>query len=160
METKNETLNAETLMVLPINMKKFSADISESLQKDEKNKGKKFEIRGSLAFIADGKDTIMLDDECCFYDEKDAVFPFEVHKAKEPVKEEGGKTTYTISIFPAYEIEVSRKELLAFCDKPVTLKEFMGSRFRYNPRIMGNEKNFFKKVFGVNVSMPEPRYAR
>lgn len=153
-------VNAETIMVLPINKEKLNADITKSLQKDKKNAGINFEIRGKFSLLA-SKPTVLVDDECCSQEvDGNTTFEFDVYKAKVVTKKEGNSETFSVVLFPSYQVEITQKDLLKFCDKEMNLKTFMADRYRYNSRISGNEQEFIEITFGVKIEIPEPAYQR
>jgi hypothetical protein len=71
-----------------------------------------------------------------------AVFMFHV-PIRIKVLAEGG---YSHSMFPSFYYPMSFEDLKPYTLPEVSLKEFMGSRFNYNPRITKNMNVFMKMI--------------
>jgi hypothetical protein len=137
--------NEETLMVKPINKEKLIELIKEDF------KGVKFLKKNQEFTLHPGAvigSNCEVDDDCCYYLAEKGFF----NKKVQPIFSfnVGIKTTikkgsYTLqgNAFIYYVPEELIKYIL---DKEVSLKEFMGSRYNYNPRIIKNMREFINDI--------------
>lgn len=139
---------AQTLMVKPLNKKK----LKKYLLKYFKLGNNQDFIIHSAALIFNDNAKIILDIDCChsfleegFIKENNKIeFCFEFGIRIKTEKE--GATSYQMvpSVFlQIFESEWQEYNLL---DSEISLKEFMGSRYNYNPRIQRNTTLLLKSV--------------
>lgn len=131
-----------TLMVLPLNTDKIIAAIEQLIGKPENTEYK-------ISQDAICEDMAVLDNECCYGYLENRVF----NGAVMPVYDIGvrivtitpeGKSFPMSNSFYFTQSLSQLKEL--FCKEPVSLKEFMGQRYDYNPRIKANMRNFLEDI--------------
>jgi hypothetical protein len=143
---------AEDVIVFPINMEKLIKFITEEFMQNIYN-GLIREGYMDVEFVIHKQAllkqfNIMTDNECCYQSSIsiEPKFQFAVtHKGLKPDDENSKMINYH-SISPVGHIQLSRKELNRFLMPEISLKEFMGSRFEYNPRISRNTINLLKQI--------------
>lgn len=134
--------NEETLMVNPFNKENFK----KYLLKYFKIENNQDFIIDSEAIIFNETTKINLDTDCCHSFLKKGLnkqnskneYYFEFGIRLKTEKE--GTTSYQmfpLSVLQIFESEWKKFNLL---DKEISLKEFMGSRYKYNPRIERNTR--------------------
>ncbi len=139
--------NEDTLMVKPINKEKLIELIKEDF------KGVKFLKRKQEFTVYPGAlvgSNCEVDSDCCYYvaekgflnKKVQPIFSFTVG-----IKTNTGPGAYSLqsNAFVYYVPQELIKHLL---DKEVSLKEFMGSRYNYNPRIIKNMRDFINDIGG------------
>jgi len=143
-EKKDET----ALFVRPLNREKVLELISKSitLQEDE-------DIN-VYAFDALYDDNVIIDSDCCYgilnkvWLNNQIQYAFNVRAEIRTISKtpEGLRrwTTKETFLFP---IGVTQELNICF-GNPVSLKDFMGSRYNYNPRIKTNMRNFIEDANG------------
>jgi hypothetical protein len=140
-------LTAETIKVHVLDNEKLTKVLSEKIQKEHPS-NKTYSIRIPFAIITEPK-IGFITNECVGWDEQPFIIP--VHGEE---KSDDGKTT-TFDMFPEYEFPFYLGDLEPFMGETMTLKEFMGGRFRYNGRIRANEQawiNHLSRPIGYKVS--------
>jgi hypothetical protein len=136
---------AYAIMVTEYNMTEINKVMNEQLtkSKDERFKGKKFEIKGlqKLALV-DGEDIFTDEEAYCHLDASKNGIELDIYRASEKMLDENGKETGSMSIFmfPVCQISLTVEQLEPFIKGKTTLAEFMGDRFLYNNRIKSNIK--------------------
>lgn len=140
--------NEETLMVNPFNKENFKKYLL-----------KYFKIENNQDFIIDSEAIIFnetakinLDTDCCHSFLKKGLnkqnskneYYFEFGIGLKTEKE--GTTSYQMSPIAVLQIFESEWEKFNLLDKEISLKEFMGSRYNYNPRIQRNTTLLLKSV--------------
>lgn len=136
---------SENLMVFPINRESIQNKILELNPNTPSNV--KYELMGREAIVCDLN--LIVDNECCYSilskkllnNNIEYTYSFPVHIKKET------DTGYSISMFPSFEVEFTLTELLTGYILPqLSLKEFMASRYEYNPRIKHNTRDFLEFI--------------
>ena len=139
----NNPYTPENFLVDPVNeellLKHIEGIVNPSLQPNES-------IRIDVGAIACNNCEINQD---CIYEiahkiwkDGKPVFLFNI-PVRIKTKTEGGTSH---SMFPSFYFQMSLEEIDPFLLPEISLKEFMGSRFDYNPRINKNMKDFMKMI--------------
>jgi len=124
-------LTAETIKVHTIDKEKLSQVLNARIQKEHPS-DKVYKMRFNLAVITEPK-IGLITDECVGWDKQ--PFDIPVHGEKDL-----GEGRMSIDVFPEYEFPFYLGDIEPFIGKTMTLKEFMGERYRYNGRIRTNEQ--------------------
>lgn len=145
----------QNILIAPVNRELLGAHITALLKqagKLEPNVQYTVQSEG----IIPGIPNVVVDPECCYcihgktiMHAPDGALVFgAVHPVSVTRKERtsGNEQKGSYSMGHAFDYIITVADLLKFCDKPVTLEEFMGSRFNYNPRIRNNMENFIEDV--------------
>lgn len=143
-----EKHNEETLMVKPFNKENFRKYLSKYFKLENNQEF----IIDSEAIIFNENAKINLDTDCCHSflnkglnkENSKIEFYFEFGIRKE-TKTIGGSSYQMVaaSILQIFESEWQEFNLL---EPEISLKEFMGSRYKYNPRIESNTTLLLKNV--------------
>lgn len=138
--------NENEIMVLPLNKDKIILAIEAILPKED---NQRYDIpTGALC------NTVMVVDmECCYCFLENRLVDGGISPVYDiPVriitKTSSGSS---IPMSPSFYMSVSiAKLIIDFTDAPISLKEFMGSRYSYNPRI---ERNMQEFLTDANVTL-------
>lgn len=153
-------LTEDTLMVRPIDPNKVLAFIIPLLPKLPKDTTYTANACGYDAMTMDN--LICVDSDCCyaflsdnemFHEGKNqGIICVSIGTSKEYIQEGNGlKGWHNKS--NAYNIPIGAEtQLPALLKEPVTLKEHMGRRYNYNPRIMKNMREFLNKMIDMGIS--------
>ena len=134
--------NEETLMVKPFNKENLIKYLSKYFKLENKQE---FIIR-SEAIIFNENAKINLDDDCCHsflnkgLNKENSKIEYYFKLGIRLKTEKEGTSSYQmfpISVLQIFESEWEKFNLL---DKEISLKEFMGNRYKYNPRIERNTR--------------------
>ena len=150
-----ENYNEETLMVKPFNKENFKKYLL-----------KYFKIENNQDFIIDSEAIIFnetakinLDTDCCHSFLKKGLnkqnskteYYFEFGIRLKTEKE--GTTSFQMFPLSVLQIFESEWEKFNLLDKEISLKEFMGSRYKYNPRIESNTRLLLKNAAQIKLKM-------
>lgn len=150
-----EKYNEETLMVKPFNKENFKKYLL-----------KYFKIENNQDFIIDSEAIIFnetakinLDTDCCHSFLKKGLnkqnykneYYFEFGIRLKTEKE--GTTSYQMFPLSVLQIFESEWEKFNLLDKEISLKEFMGSRYKYNPRIESNTRLLLENAAQIKLKM-------
>lgn len=131
-------ITAETIIVNPINKEKLNAFISKYLPLNE---GEEFCFDTDSIFIHN-KGCMLIDWECCagyldknFNYKTEKIEPFVGIGIRRWTTYEGGRS---LPMSHECYFNIFESDWDQILDKETTLKEFMESRFNYNPRIQRN----------------------
>jgi len=134
----NYKSKCQKIKVVVYDMDKVVADLTKQLNEMPEHKDKEFQLRDNKLARVVGQDMIT-DNECCYYDKIDKGFELDVYrKSKEKVDPETGKKTTSFYMYPTCTVTLSESDLKEYIKEETTLDVFMGSRFIYNQRIVGN----------------------
>lgn len=107
---------------------------NDAIKAREKEKSTYF-VRGPLCILTSEKGTkALVDKELIGSIEENNLFPISIYEKGES----GGE-----AMFPAFNSKFSVKELEKFVVDEKFVKDFMGSRYDYNDRIQGNQRDFY-----------------
>lgn len=141
-------MNAETILVEPINKEKLALYFEKHIPK---NHNQSFMIDSDSVFIHPYK-SFLIDDECCAgnlerkFNRITKLSEWTVNLGiRKSTKKVGGESfpMYFESYFEIYESELRENELL---DAPISLKDFMMGRYKYNPRIERNTSIIVREI--------------
>lgn len=144
----SKKLNAETILVEPINKEKLAAYFEKFIPKDD---NQSFIIDTDSVFIHPYK-SFLIDNDCCAgnldrkFNRNTKSTEWTVNLGiRKSTKTEGGESypMYNESYFEIYESELRENGLL---DPAIPLKDFMLGRFNYNPRIERNTAIMIKEI--------------
>ncbi len=133
---------AEQLKVRPINREELYKhlatlmDIPENISYDTR----------AYAIVEDCN--ILTDTECVYNILENSIFDRKMQLAVEipfhkiTISPEGRSH----GMFPEFHLQFGIEQIEKFLEEPVSLKEFMDSRFNYNPRIQKNTYNMLVEI--------------
>ena len=131
-----KSLTAETLKVIPINKELLEQSVNSMMPKKD---GTTYFLNEKIALVPDVN--IATDNECIYEILEDDKIEFEVFAKTKT------DTGYQMSLIPDRFISCTLDELKNDFSLPeLSLKEFMKGRYDYNPRIIGNTRDFLKDV--------------
>lgn len=148
---EQKTVNAETIMVRPINERDLIESLKHVIQETDEITYS-FRFPQAVAEFKDSEDRMFgfaLNNECVFT-EPETLVMCGGSKSKDSVhgsvlefalyKTEINGTEKRHGMFPVglVKIPIYDKRLQSALGEPVSLKEFMGSRYQYNDRIRSN----------------------
>lgn len=144
---------ADTVMVRTFNKAKLLKLLARYMDDSVLKPGQYFVVRDE-AMLVDEDNNLTLTPDCVYSFTMPAAYSESGSKTKVkniyqlPVyintKTENGTN---ISIMPSFYYFIDAELLaLAYCDKPVTLREFIGNRYNYNPRISKNMNELLKQI--------------
>jgi len=136
-DTAQYETECNAIKVIPYDMAKLSEDLTKQLNQMPEHKGKLFEVKDKKLARVITQDMIT-DDEACFYVNIDKGFKIDVYQKGVEKTDENGKTSTPIYMYPTCTITLSEEDLKEYSKEETTLKEFMGDRFIYNKRMVGN----------------------
>ena len=158
LKDEKEKMSAQfkDIIVIPLDCKKLSEDIDSSIRKEAEKAGdssfapkieegeKFYTSSGGLALIKGTN--ILIDNECVGDVCEDGKAHLEIYSE---FYTEGKRTGF--SMFPKFSSKPDLNELVnEFAMEEISLEQFMGSRFAYNPRIVNNMKQIKKEVVAQN----------
>ena len=131
--------NENEIMVLPLNKEKILSDLKLMVRLNE-NQELKIDT-GALC-----NNLMVVDSECCYQvmekrlvlGKVQLVYDVPVRVIK--ITETGRSIPMTVSFY----FPITLDDLQNYTETPISLKEFMGSRYNYNPRISANMKDFLE----------------
>ena len=149
-------MTAENIMVEPINREKLTKFLNDNVGKNE---NQEFIIDKDSIFIHNDK-SLLIDNECCAgelektFDRLSKKFEWKVSLGiRKYTETEAGRSTPMC--YEGYidfsESELRREGLL---HEKQTLKDFMGGRFGYNPRIENNTRQIEEIITEILQSKP------
>lgn len=139
-------ITEEMLKVTPIDYEKLGKYLEE-IYKPKPNEKYSTE---NCALVCEN---VMTDNECCYwFIEKKAhngkiQFVYSAPVRVITTTDEGSFHPMT----PSFYVDISTEELTPYMKDKVSLKEYMGRRYNYNPRIEKNMRDFLKEI---NASLP------
>ena len=131
------------IKVIPLNMDAINADIDKNIKDEAKKAGTSsfaprikpdeyFKIKGKFGVILGTN--ILVDDECI----GECIESHASMDVYSETRDENGKVT-SWGMFPRFTCKQTLADLLKeFAMPEIGLEEFMGNRFAYNGRIIGN----------------------
>lgn len=149
-------MTAENIMVEPINREKLANFLDNNVGKKE---NQEFIIDSDSIFIHENK-SLLIDNECCAgelektFDRATKKFEWKVSLGiRKSTKTETGEfiPMYHEGYIDLTESELRREGLL---DEKQTLKDFMGRRYGYNPRIESNTRIIEREINQILKSNP------
>ena len=135
-------MNAETIMVEPIDKSKMATFIETKISKEL---NQEFMIDTDAIFFHPFK-SILLDNECCagFLSKNEGNWVVQIGIRKST------DTGKSLSVPMSYEsyLEISESELREnnLLKPKASLKDFMAGRYNYNPRIIGNMNELIDEI--------------
>ena len=134
--------NENTIIVYPINIKGLTDFITATILPIE-------DIEYKISYFGISLDASLELDKECVYSllvpryiggqiQKSVDIPIIICKTVE--------RGHSTSMFPSFYFTMGMTELSSFFDKPVTLKQFMDTRYDYNPRIKTNMRQLIKYI--------------
>lgn len=157
-------LNEETLTVLPVNTEKIIKELTGNMKKNDPPliSDKETLILNKCAILQLPGGFILLDNECCYQlsetrlssDKMEPEFKEWVNLSFgiKTITGDDGKGCVTASYIPsAFNYTLDCKTLLEYCSEAISLREFMGSRYKYNPRIITNMKELIQTANNVII---------
>lgn len=134
---------AETLMVYPIDPEKMAKYVADTISLPQLDKDHYYYISPYEAFMFEPMRAISSD--CCWQEAfpKMVIGNYMGFAVPIVVTIKGPKGD--VEKFEMYVLfhDLKGKPLVK---EPVSLKEFMGSRYNYNPRIVANQNMFLKEI--------------
>ena len=144
MSSKNKELYSEKcskIKVTVYDMDKVSKQITKQLNELPEHKGKEFKVGDNKLALVNGQDMIT-DDECAYFNNIEKGVELDVYrKGEEKIDPKTGNKTQSMYMFPTCTITLTLDNLKNFIKEESNLKAFMGSRFIYNARVVGNIDN-------------------
>jgi len=143
MRGMSETAKAEykakcsAIKVIVYDLEKMSEELTKQLNENPDFAGNKYEVREKRLALVVGQDMIT-DTECAYYVNIADGVQMDVYKAKEEIKKEDGTICWSVSMFPACTVTLLPKHFEDYKVEETTLDLFMGDRFIYNGRVVGN----------------------
>lgn len=132
-KTKCQAIN-----VIVYDMDKLVIDLTKQLNEMPEHKDKEFQVKDKTLARIVGQDMIS-DDEACFYEKIAEGFKVDVYqKSEEKIDEKTGNKKTSVYMFPTVTVTLTAEDLNDYVKEETTLDKFMGSRFIYNKRIVGN----------------------
>lgn len=144
---------ADTVMVRPFNKVKLLTYLARYVDKEVLKANQYFVLRDE-GMLVDEDNNLVLTPDSVYSFTLPACLPAAGSPApvknyyQLPVYVHTKTKTGTIhKIVPTFYYFIDADLLaLGYCLKPVTLREFMGSRFNYNPRISKNTQELLKQI--------------
>ncbi len=158
LKDEKEKLSTEfkDIIVIPLDCKKLSEEIDSSIKKEAEKAGdssfapkikegeKFYTCSGGLALIKGTN--ILIDNECVGDVCEDGKAHLEIYS---DFYTDGKKTGF--SMFPKFTTDPDLNQIVKdFAMEEISIVEFMGSRFAYNPRIVNNMKEIKKEISAQN----------
>jgi len=132
-------ITADTVMVSPINEEKALALVKLFVKE---KRGQSFSTYSGALL----DENVITDRECCYcfldkhYMNGKIQIVYNI-----PIRiEKRTKKGRTIPLDPSFYFTIDSATFKTILDKEVSLREYMGSRFNYNPRIVANTSDFLK----------------
>lgn len=151
-QSEKDLLKEKTasIIVIPFDMDKINSDLDAFIKQEaEKAEGSSFapKIGENEFFKMNGKmgvikgTNICIDDECI--GEASEVIHSSIYSEE---RDENGKTK-SFGMFPRFSFKFDIKEYLRdYGMAEISLEEFMGNRFAYNPRVCSNMNIIIKEI--------------
>lgn len=117
-------------------LEKVTEELNKQLGSLPQHKDQKFQLRDKKLALVNGQD-IITDTECCFYADLSEGLALDVYRADEKVIKDGKEVTKW-AMFPTCTVTLTLEQLEPYIKEKTTLDLFMGDRFIYNHRIVGN----------------------
>lgn len=131
--------NENEIMVLPLNSEKILL-LLKAIIKQEENQEFKIDT-GALC-----NNAMVVDSDCCYNILEKRVVLGKIQDVYDvPVRViKITETGRSYPMFVSFYLPITLEDLPLYTDAPISLKEFMGSRHDYNPRIKANMKDFLE----------------
>jgi len=130
-------IDADSVMVHMLDFTSLNEQMNKDLYEKRIDGHKQFELNKSQnGFIELNGKYFVTDNELCGYELGERGFRFDIYEVFPPP---------SFALMPSMSGHLSLEQIKAACTgKTVTMKEFMGSRYRYNSRLESNEKSLLK----------------
>ncbi len=133
------------IKVIVYDLAKMSKELTKQLNANPDFAGKNFEVREKKLALIVGQDMIA-DPECCFYANIANGVAMDVYEEKTEIKKPDGNTSWSIPMFPSCTVTLMPEHFKEFISEETTLDLFMGDRFIYNARVVGNIDYLISKL--------------
>lgn len=136
-------MKAEEIKVLPVDMDKLNNYVNSMVEKIPE--GKCYETLDRLAFVA-GK-AMYIDADCVItYLEPYLVEGKTTGNLDLPFYEKSlDESKMSLNLIPSFRVNIPSSIMGDYVTEAITLKEFMGNNFNYNPRYKKNIENLLKE---------------
>ena len=143
---KNVNPMSDLINVHVIDWSKFNKEITELIHgKYPERKGTKFETRDYNGAIIIGDVFLIVDDEACAVESKDDVIDVYIFEIS------NDKSVYITS--PTFVFTVNIEDVKeCFTGEVKKLPDFMGERYKYNPRIANNETELVRFLSNQKIN--------
>jgi hypothetical protein len=153
MKTEKEpTVISNTILVNVIDWKPMNEKLTTHVhERFPENKDKEYEIDTRYSGVIDqnGKYLVLTDEsvakELCVLDAKENIIGINIGLYEKPKDN-------MICVLPAFEVRITVNDIESCkTGETKTLRNFMGERYRYNYRIISNEKGIIKFMENENI---------